>query len=159
VRNHALKVGFILLVTGLIIIGFALISRSGLEGLIKAEGWEVEWYYINEYGVFGDMIGTTSYPVKFRFESVSFKGVDEMFDFKASMTINLLKDLTVRFEAGGRHHIILKVDGKTIIDFWGAANKYSDAENVPLEAGIHRLELEYYVFHKAGGRTPWFYST
>lgn len=37
---------------------------------------------------------------------------------KASMTINLLKDLTVRFEAGGRHHIILKVDGKTIIDYW-----------------------------------------
>jgi hypothetical protein len=149
-RRPILVVGLIILIAGAGLLGYGFKYAGDLEALIKAGEWDVTWYrVVDSHGTWGDVIGHSTLPARFERTTIAYEDVSEEFGFRATMTIELLRDDTVVFQTGSDDGIMLYVDGELVVNDWVEKGYYTltNPVRIYLKAGIHTLELWYYSWH------------
>jgi hypothetical protein len=150
-RKSVFVPGLVVLIIGACLLGYGFKYAGDLDALIKASEWDVTWYrVIDSYGTWGDVIGRSTLPARFGRTTIVYDDVSEEFGFKATMTIELLRDDTVVFQTGSDDGIMLYVDGELVVNSWVLRGYTLDSPvHIPLKAGTHVLELWYYQWHGA----------
>jgi hypothetical protein len=144
-RKSVFIPGLVVLVIGACLLGYGFKYAGDLDALIKTSEWDVTWYQvIDSYGTWGDVIGHSTLPARFGRTTIIYEDVSEEFGFRATMTIELLRDDTVVFQTGSDDGIMLLVDGGVVINGWRLRGYTIDEAEFKLSAGKHELKLKYY---------------
>lgn len=144
-RKNVFLVGVIFLVLGVVLLGYGLYTRSQLEGAIGMHDWAITWYEMNDQlGGYGDVLGTSTAPLRFDMTTVSFQGHSEHVGFMATTTIDLAEDSTVWFQIGSDDGSQLYVDGNALINNWLLQAYTTRSAEVQLTRGTHTLEMWFY---------------
>jgi hypothetical protein len=144
-RKNVFLVGVIFLVLGVVLLGYGLYTRSQLEGAIGMHDWAITWYEMNDQlGGYGNVLGTSTAPLRFDMTTVSFQGHSEHVGFMATTTIDLAEDSTVWFQIGSDDGSQLYVDGNALINNWLLQAYTTRSTEAQLTRGTHTLEMWFY---------------
>lgn len=143
-RKSILIFGLILIVIGGIVVGFGY--QLAQQSSIEAGEWQVTWYsMLDTFGAWGDVIATGRFPTIFSYDPLEYSYRNEPIGFKALLTINVPKDMTVQFTIGGDDgEIFLFLDGDLLIALPCHDPNTSSSSEARLSAGAHTLEIRYY---------------
>jgi predicted nucleic acid-binding Zn-ribbon protein len=120
------------------------------EVLVPRDSWKVCWYEMTEPGVFGQSLGTSSFPLNFFFNwgyGQIFQNRYDHVGFKAYAKIFLPRDTFCRFKVFANNCFTLYIDGRKVLEHWGMGEALPPEEKfveLLLAAGEHDLELHYY---------------
>jgi len=120
------------------------------EVLVPRDSWKVCWYEMTEPGVFGQALGTSSFPLNFFFNwgyGQIFQNRYDRVGFKAYAKIYLPRDTFCRFKVFANNCFALYIDDSKVLEHWGIGEALPPEEKLVelfLRAGEHDLELHYY---------------
>ncbi|MEM2886293.1 MAG: PA14 domain-containing protein [Thermoproteota archaeon] len=144
-RKNVFVAGVALLALGAVLLGYGILTKSQLEGAIGMHDWSITWYEMNDQlGGYGQVLGTSTAPLRFDMTTVSFQGRSEHVGFMATTTIDLAEDSTVWFQIGSDDGSQLYVDGMALINNWQLQAYQTMSAELQLTRGTHRLEMWFY---------------
>ena len=119
------------------------------EPSYPSDRWERLWYEYMGNGNFGNFLGSGPDQPKINFDDdwgdgVVAHGKSDMIGFVSSRTIEIKESGTYRFTVGSDDGVRLYVDDELLIDEWHDQGYTQYQAEKFLEAGNHRLRLEWY---------------
>jgi len=142
-RKDYLIIGLIILVIGIITeVGFGFQFKS----FEATKNWQVTYYIVPESGIWGDDIGTDTFPINFNYDPLNIATErTEAIGFKSNTEINVLKDTNIEFSIVADDGVIrLIIDGEVLINLEAPDPDKEETSAKFLTVGAHFLEVQYY---------------
>jgi hypothetical protein len=137
--------GILLLVIGVTtLFGYGFPARP----FESASGWQVTSHLMIENGVWGNVIGTETFPTEFNYNPLrTATEREEPIGFKASLVITVYIDTVLQFTVKADDGVIsLSIDDEGLIHLEAPDPDRVENSEKLLTMGNHDLELHYYQF-------------
>ena len=113
------RVGLVILVVGIILSAYSFNYANNMDNNLKTGEWSVTWYNIeDEFGTWGEIIGSSTFPGRFAYNPLFYEEQDDKFGFKATSTLTLSRDANIIFKIGSDDGIMLLIDDDVLLDSW-----------------------------------------